>query len=473
MISAPGIGSGLDINSLVSQLVAAEGDAKTALLAVRRTDVEAEISAFGSLKSALASLQATTATLKSGATFEVRSASSTDETIFTASAETNAVPGTFDIVVSALAEAHKVASQGYVNSSATIGKGTLTISVGNIPFNIVITDQDSSVIGIRDAINDAANNTGVSATLINVDDGSGGTTTKLVLTSNKTGTANALRVTVSDDDGNDTDNSGLSALVFDPLPTGSGVTNMTELNAAVDASISIDGETVTSSTNSIVDAIQGVTINLLDKQPGVTEQLTVAADTGSVATKISDFVSAYNSFTSLASSLSVFDEQTGARGVLLGDSSLLSLNGQLRRELNSSVAGSGSNPLTNLVELGITTDKNGLLVLDDAKLDAALATDLDGVQRLFSSATGIATRLDPLLFDYVKSGGVFDARTSGLNNTLENIDSDLEVLDRRLTALEERLLAQFSALDQLLSELQSTSAFLDRQLNALSSSGNN
>ncbi len=461
MISFTGLGSGLDIDAIVSGLVSAEGDAKTFLLSNKRSDIQTEISAFGNLKNIVTSLQTSTNILADASTFLKTSATSQDTSYFTVSSTTSATAGTYEIEIRTLAESQKLMSPGYTDSATNVGTGTLTISVGSDAFNVTIDSSNQTLAGIRDAINNASDNTGVTATLITVDDGVGGTLTKLVLTSDNTGTANALTVTVNDDDLTDTDSAGLSALYYD---TGDATSpeQMTEINAAADAEFYIDGQKVLSSSNTVSSAIDGVTLNLLKAGTGVFNDLTVSHDTQSVKDAINVFVSNYNSFMSFTKNLTVYDADTGTAGILLGDATLRTLSNSVRANISQSVTGI-TGPYLNLVDLGITTSSTGTLVIDDTKLDAALADNESDVASFFSSTDGLATRLGSTLNEYTKSEGILDNKTSGLNETINDIDADLADLSLQLTALEERLYAQYSALDLIVSELNSTSEFLTQQ----------
>lgn len=465
MISVPGIGSGLDIGSLIAQLVAVEGNAKSFNLSKKRSSVTTEISAFGSLKSSLTNFKNSIAALKTGATFSSRKLTSSDTDIFTATGSGRLAISKYDIEVLEFAEAHKLITSGYADSDTEVGTGSLTISVGNAAFTVTIGSASNTLTGIRDAINDASDNTGVSASIANVDDGSGGTETKLILSANATGTDNSLSIVVNDDDGMDTDSTGLSAFYYD-TSDGTSPEQMVQLSAAVDAQITIDGQTVTSSTNEIKDAIQGITITLLKKDPGNIHTLAIALDTAAVKSAVTTFISSYNSLNTAINALTDLNVETRQRGALLGNRTVLTLTNQLRRELANSVDIPGSS-LSNLVELGITTAANGSLKLDSSTLDDLLKTDLDAVKELFTSTDGIATRFDAMLNDYVKAGGVIDAKTTGLDNTIKKIDRDFVKLNRRLESLEQRLTKQFTALDGLLSRLQQTSRFLDTQLSAI------
>ena len=472
MISVPGIGSGLDINAIVNGLVAAEGDAKTQILASKRADTEAEISAFGGLKSVLTTSFTPSLTfLKSASNFQSNTLTSSDKTIFTATAASGFVaPGAFDIEVRDLAEAHKLMTTGFTDEDTVVGTGTLTISVGAASFNVTIDSDNQTLSGIRDAINAAIDNTGVSATIVNVDDGGGGTEAKLILSSDNTGTANTITVTVDDDDLDDTDASGLSAFYYD-IGDATSPERLTQINAATDAEVYIDGQKVLSASNTVTDAIQGVTINVFKEDAGNTHSLTVARDTATIKSNIVTFVNSYNATISYTNSVTAFDVEAGTIGVLLGDSTIRGFSNQIRTQINDTVTGI-SGPYTTLVDLGITTNSDGTLVLDNSTLDTALATNMDDVAELFSSTNGVATKLDSIINEYTKSEGLLDNKTSGLNDTIQDINEDLEDLQLSLIALEERLLAQFSALDILMTQLNSTSEFLTQQFDQISNINN-
>jgi flagellar hook-associated protein 2 len=470
MISVPGIGSGLDINAIVAGLVAAEGDAKTLLLANKRSDTESEISVFGSLKSIASTFLSSATILKTASTFEANAVTSADTTVYTATTSGSVVAGVYGVEVRDFAEAQKLMTTGFTNQDTVVGTGTLTITVGASSFNVTIDSNNNTLSGIRSAINDATDNTGVSATIANVDDGAGGTVAKLILSSNNTGIASALTITVNDDDLNDTDATGLSAFYYN---TGDATSpeQLIQINAAVDAEIYIEGQKVLSSSNTVVDAIQGVTLTLLKEDAGKVYDLTIATDTASIKSNIELFVSNYNSVISFIKNITAFDADAGTVGILLGDATVRSLSNQVRTQINQTVTGiSGS--FNTLIDLGITSKSDGSLEIDDTKLSNALSTNLSDVADLFSSANGVATRLESTMAQYTQSDGIIDSKTSGLNETVNDINDDLENLQLTLTALEERLFARFSVLDILVTQLNTTSSFLTQQFDAISNINN-
>jgi flagellar hook-associated protein 2 len=328
-IGSPGIGSGLDIGGLVASLVAAERTPTATRLGVKEARIQAEISAFGSLKSALSSFQSSLSGLKDLATFQQTSASSGDSGVFKATSDETAVPGTFQIEVERLASFHKVISQGFADPTAAVGSGTLNIDVGGDAFSIAL-DGSESLEDIRDAINGASDNAGVGATIIAVDDGLGGTVSKLALTATESGSDGVISMTVNDgDDAIDNNDAGLSRLVFD-ANVGDTLT--------LDAQLRVDGELITSSTNKVTGAITGVTIDLVsatDPAEDITNALTISLNTGSVEKSINAFVKSYNSLIGVFNKLANFNAETGEGSILLGDSTLRRVRDQISREMIS------------------------------------------------------------------------------------------------------------------------------------------
>lgn len=458
-ISVTGVGSGIDINSLVEQLVAAERQPTQRRLDIREVGLQAELSGFGLVKSALSELQGRLSTLGEEALFQGRTATSSEPDVFTASAESGAASGTFSLEVEQLASAQKLRSTGFSSADSTVGGGSLTIVAGSEGFTVDV-GAGASLAAIRDAINQAPANTAVSAGIVNVDDGSGGTESRLVLTAREPGSANALTVTTADADGNDTDAAGLSQLVYDP--DGSGATNLVELDAAADAIVYLDGQQATRSSNQIDDLIDGVTVDLVKADPGTAHTLTVAEGTADAAAAVQAFVKAFNAFIDTFNGQTAYNPDTGEAGPLLGDSTVRILESRLRGSVTSPVAGVGN--ADSLAAIGILTDDSGRLTVDQAALNNALAGNPGSVSALFAGDDGIVARTEELISGYLQNNGLLDARIDGVNARIEGINADREALNDRVAALESRLLAQFTAMDQLVAELQSTGNFLTQQL---------
>lgn len=440
-ISVPGIGSGLDVNGIVASLMAVEA-LPLNQLNDQKTEFNAQLSAFGLLKSSLSLFQTAMENLGSIDKFQIFKASSSATSVLTGSATSAAAAGNYSIVVTQMAQAHKMSSglAGVADESTSIGAtGTLQIGVGADNFSVVIDGTNNTLAGIRDAINNASDNTGVTATILNVDDGLGGTESHLIMTSDDTGTTNGL--TVSDVSGNVASSLAMATV------TGQG---------ALDAQLTVDGYDVTSSSNTVTGVIQGVSLSLVAEGSST---LSIAYDTTSVKTNIQAFVNAYNALRAAIS--------TQKEGTLEGDSTVTSMQSLLRDTLNTSPTGL-TTTLSTLAEIGIKTERNGDLSLNMTELDAALASDYAGVAALMGNDDqGYAFRMEALATDMLEVGGLIDTRTKGIDARIESVDDRISRMEYRLDLLEESYLAEFSALDGLLTSLQSTSDFLTQQLATL------
>ncbi|MDX2426787.1 MAG: flagellar filament capping protein FliD [Cycloclasticus sp.] len=450
-ISSPGIGSGLDIGSLISQLVAAEGSASANRLNLREAEYQGDISAYGSLKGALSLFQTAVQNLQEVSDFQVRSATSSDADIFTAAADETADVSQYGIEVVQLAQAHKlITTDGYAATDA-VGAGVLTLTQGTESFDLTITATDT-LTEIRDAINSAEDNTGLAASIINVDDGVGGTEQKLIFTATSTGLENAISITVDDADLNDTDALGLSRLVN---------ANLAEPAVPLDGQIKVDNQLVSSNNNTFVGVIDGITISA--ESVGAGETLAITQDQASVTAKINVFIANYNGLVDTFNALGSYDATTETGGILIGDATLRGIQNSIRREISSSISGlTGS--FSTLAELGITTDDVGKLSIDDDRLNDALDSNFDEVGELFAASNGLANTLDTVIEGYIGSTGIIESRTEGLQTSIDTITEQREALNRRLESLGSRLLAQFSAMDALVSSLRNQSSFLTEQL---------
>jgi flagellar hook-associated protein 2 len=457
-LSSPGIGSGLDINGLVEKLVAAEKAPRQAQITRAQTSAVTTISALGSLKGALGGFQSALGPLSSLASFSSRSATSADPDVFTATATSAATAGSYDIEVLEIASAHQISTVAGFSGGAShlIGDGTLTIGVGSSSFSAVVPASSSSLAGIRDAINAApGNNNLVRATIVNGSDGA-----HLVLTSQVTGAANAISVAASGGNG------GLSALNYDAQNTA----GYAQPRPAADSRVSIAGLITTSANRTIVDAIDGVTLTLLEADVGETHTLTIANDTSAVANRISTFVQQFNSLASTMGGLRSYEPSTKVAGPLLGDAMLRGIEGDIRSRLTDRVGGLSGN-YQSLASIGITTNKNGTLALDDVKLKAALAADYDGVAAIFGSADGVATKLKAAVDGRLTAGAELDVRSKRLNEQSVTLQKQTAELETRMASVQQRYLKQFNSLDSLLSQLQNTSSFLTQQLANISKIG--
>ena len=436
-ITSLGVGSGLDLEALVQNLLAAESR-PIQLLESRKANIDLKISGFGQIQSALSEFQSSVTALSTSDAFRSVSASSTDDSVFTATAAQAAVTGSNTVQVTQLAQNNKFGTQSFTNESEVIGTGQLSFTVGSETFNVNITSENNTLAQIRDAINAQSENSSVQASIINVDEGS-----KLILTANESGIANQIVFTVTDDDANNTDDAGLSQLVF----------GIQELDQALDATLVVDGFNVTRSSNEISDVIQGVTLSLT----GVgTATVSVSGNLAAAKSTIDTLVSAYNS---LRSTLSVQRDST-----LSGENTLLNIESRVRSLFSESYNDSDSN-INYLFQIGLSFDRDGVLSFDEEKFDEQIATNISEIQNLFTSEeTGFISRLESIIESYIDSDGIISNRTEGLNSERTSIDDDIERLELRLENTEARLRARFGSLDSLLSQLNSTSSFLTQQL---------
>src|SRR5690348_2134971 len=333
LLSSAGIGSGLDVNAIITALVNAKQAGPAQQISSQTTQLQAQEAGLTGLGSALSSLQSTLSTLASSITFNTYTATLGNTALGTASTLPNAQPGNYNLVVNHLATAQQRASGAYASGSA-VGAGTLTVSVGSQSMNITVGATDS-ISTIATAINQSSSNPGVQATIVNGANGA-----QLLLTSTKTGVANGFSVSAGAGS-----SAGLSSLATTLNTAGS--------NEASDASLSIDGIAVTSASNSVSGALNGVTLNLVATGSST---LTVSQDTSAVTGAVSDFVNAYNSYISTVGTLSSYDPSSKQGGVLLGDTTLMSVQRQVNSVLSSSVPG---NSIGSLAALGITRNADG------------------------------------------------------------------------------------------------------------------
>lgn len=410
-ISSPGLGSGLDVNNIVQQLVEVEA---RPLLSLANTEAQhqAKLSAFGVVKSAFSDFQSRLTGLKNENNFGSVSASQDDPSVFTTTVTDDASEGSFTVDVKALAKAHKISSSHAFNDVAdAVGTGTLSFTFGrydsetnqfeNDPSQttrtVLIDESNQSLAGIRDAVNAA--DIGVSASILN--DGTGH---RLVFTSDNSGADSSMRILASEDGGSatNTDVSGLSQLAYDPTAAVDNGKNMVENAAAQDSHTVIDGFNIYGDTNTVSDVIEGVTLTL--KKPGDAEQtVQVSKENTNGTNNVSSFVDAFNDLSSTVSSLSSLNEANSEKGLLLGDATIRNIQSRLR-QLISSVASETNTNIRSLADIGISTNRDGSLGLDSAVLKGALENYPDQVARLFATGSSID---DPLI--EIESTGSFDA----------------------------------------------------------------
>ena len=381
-ITSTGIGSGLDVEGLVAQLVLAEIQPKEVRLARQETTYQTEISSYGFIKSALSDFQSAVKTVADASTYQSKSVSVSDYTKLNATASSGAANATYDLTVSALAAKQALATQSsFSSSTSTVGTGTLTVSTGTTVYNsgddtytsftpksgvsdvtITIDSSNNTLAGVRDAIN--ASSAGVTAAIVYT-----GSAYELTISSDKTGAENSVAITVDDDDGTDTNTSGLSALAFS-----SAATNLSQSQAGSDASLTINGLQITSDSNTVDDALDNVSITLKETF-SAPETITVAEDSSKISSAVSGFVDAYNEFIDVVNQQTSYDADSQTASTLTGDATIRTIQSQLRSALNQKTFNSNAD-LEYLAQIGVTTDATtGKFQLDSSVLTDAIDTD--------------------------------------------------------------------------------------------------
>lgn len=454
-ISSSGIGSGLDIKSLVSQLVAAEGKPVTDSLNTRQRMTDSTLSALGTLKGAVSAFQTAVAALTGVGSAVTRAATSSNTAVMTATAASTAVTGSYSMSVEKLAQAQVLASNtGFASGDAPVGDGSLTFQMGTDPsktFTVPIDSSNYTLAGIANAINTASDNKGVTASVVSTDDPNnpGSKLSHLVLSSNNPGLSNQMTIS----------STGTLQGVFDFDPAAPTASNMNQPTQASDSLVMINGMASTGSTNQLTDVIPGVTLSLVTASPGTAVNVGVAVDQTATAKTISSFVDAYNKLSSVMQSQGGYDSATKSAGALQGDSLLRSIKTQLRSDMGNPVS-TASSPYNTLGSIGISIDRTGVMSLDQTQLTKALTANPNAVNDVLSSSDGVASRLNNRLRGFTQFGGPFETRTTSLNKTTHDISNSREALQRRLDQLSASLTKQFNAMDSNVATLNSTGTFL-------------
>lgn len=471
-------GSGLDIDSIVTKMVAAEKAPKLDQLNATQTKATAQLTAIGSLKSAISEFQTALTTLNSPTSFQARAVTLSKSDYLTATASTSASVGSYQVAVTQLAGSSKVAlasvpatstttgSDGKTSTTSptTFGQGTLSIKVGNTSLaDIKVDATNNTLSGIRDAINKAGQSQGISASVVNDDSGS-----RLVLSSTKTGDGNDISVAVSGDDGSG--KQSLTKLAYTPSDKDStDPAAAHSLTKAKSAQMTIDGLKVTSASNTVSNAVDGLSFTLKATTPADSPMTVgVSQDESGVKGNIQKFVDSYNKLMGViktqTSVTKVGDNSSPIAAALVGDATARGLTTTIRSEL-STMQGTGA--VKALADLGITTQKDGTLAIDDTKLSKMVSSNFSDLPGFFTGDQGLAARLKGKLDPYTMANGILEQRSTSLSSTLKSVDAQTATLNTRMTALSDRLYKQYNAMDQLYSSLSTTASSLSQQLAAM------
>jgi flagellar hook-associated protein 2 len=477
-ITSLGIGSGLDLNTMLTQLVALESKPLTQLKS-DASALQTKVSSYGQISSLFSAVQTAANKLSGTSLWNQSTAVSSDTSVAQVVSATNAAPGSYAVSVEQLASNQTVVSgTTFASTDDLVGEGTLTLDIGSwdrpplsfVPqvgrgsVNITATASDT-LSTLRDKIN--ATGAGVTASIVTDSSGS-----RLALRSTATGEENGFRLTAADNDGNNTDGAGLSRFAFDPQ---NGTTLMDQKVAAVNAKATVNGIAVTSASNDLSTVIEGVTLRLGKVSTSGTT-LNVTADTESVKTAVQDFAKAYNSLASYLSSQTKYDPASKVAGNLQGDSAATGLINQMRSLLGASSGASST--FKRLSDIGLSAQRDGTLSVDSSKLTTATG-NLTELRKAFANNgngnaadEGFARRYATLASQVLGTDGSLTTRTEGLQSRIaKNSDNQARMQDR-IDRFQARLTAQYSAMDASQSKLNALSTYVTQQMNALTAMAN-
>jgi flagellar hook-associated protein 2 len=438
-ISSPGIGSGLDVNSIVSQLVELERR-PIAQLEAKKTKLNTQLSSIGLVQSYMANVQSAAGVIGKAEFWTKSVASSSDSTAVGATALASAVPASYSIEVLSLASAQSLSSAaGAITDASNMGAGTLTITRGATAVPITIADG-TSLAAVRDQINAAK--AGITAAIIQ--DGSG---PRLVFTASETGLANAVSIEVTDATGQ------LATLTY---PGG-----MTQDRPAADASLKINGLPISSAKNILSGTVDGLNLTLA-KVTTSPVLVSVGNDTPAMKKGITDFVSAFNEISKYLSTQTKYDDATKVAGPLQGDRSAVGLLNRLRSTLQQ--ASTASTVYQRLGDLGLALQRDGTIKIDDSKLQAALADPAELSKAFTTLESGFGPRFKVLGDSVLGTEGLLTTRTNGLRDSISRNDKDQKRLEDRVARVQERLTRQYSALDKSLNQLNGLGSFVQQQV---------
>jgi flagellar hook-associated protein 2 len=445
MITTLGAGSGVDVKSLAQSLVDAEKQPRKALIDGKITKSEAKISGYAAVNFVLSELKKKFSALDDLSDFSAMVVTNNQSNAFAVSTDSTAVSGTHSIEVLSLAKAQRRTSVGFATSATSLNNGAafnLSLTVGNnASQSIAIAATKATPAGVVSAINSA--NAGVTAQLVNT--GHATEPFQIVITG-KTGIANAFTLT-SD------------------IAAGTGLSFSTSLESAADASIKVNGVSMTRATNTVSDSIPGITLNLKAVTSG-SASLDLNRDTAVVKTKLQDLVSAYNDVESVLKDAYDKDSKVEGYGASLVSDSLVQ---KVRSEIRGIFTGTSSTPGTNITalrDLGITITREGKMALDATKVDTALASQFDDMVKMLSQNRTVPTTLrtlpSGLAGDAVKTldaminfNGTISTQSRNTTEQIAKYKVDLKKLDERMTQLLERYSKQFSTMDSLVGQSNS------------------
>ena len=462
-ISSIGIGSGLDVNSIITQLVAIERVPLTKLKS-EATSLQTKLTTYGKVQSDLSALRDASSALTRSDTWGQTTGTSSDPSAVTVTTSASTKTGNHTLEVQRLAASQSNATVTFASADTVVGSGSLSIELGTwgagqttftpkpgvTAVNLTINPPGATLAGLRDQINAAG--AGVTASVLT--DASGA---RLVLRSTATGAANGFRIGAT---------GGLTALAFDPSV---GIRTMPQSVAAADAAATLNGLPISSASNTLSNVLDGMTLTL-NKVTIAPVQITVAQDNPSMRKAMDTFVTAYNDLNKLLADQTKYDAASKVAGGLQGDSAAVSIRSQMRAMVGAT---SGASTLfTRLSDIGFDVKLDGSITLNDTKINNALA-NLAETKKLFSNTdllvpgnNGIATQMRALADRLISSDGTVSTRTEGLRKRIGLNQTRQDQLSDRIAMVEKRLRAQYTALDKTMGRLNGLSSYVTQQFSS-------
>jgi flagellar hook-associated protein 2 len=476
-ITSLGIGSGIDLNTMLTQLVAVERKPLEQMQA-EASKLQTKVSSFGQIQSFVSRVQDAANKLKGTAGLWTQSvAKSANESVVTAVGGSSAASGSYSVSVTSLAAAQTVASAApFADASALVGAGTLTLEIGawsagqgaftpkagSAAVQLAVTAADT-VQTLRDKINSLG--AGVTASIVNDANG-----TRLALRSTSTGAANGFRITAADADGNNADAAGLSRVAFDP-PGGSTGTLLSQ--PAANAVANINGIAVDSATNEMTGVVEGLTLRLRGTSATPVD-VDVAPDREAITEAVKGLATAYSELAKYIGEQTKYDATSKVGGPLQGDSAVGTVLSRLRGVINGSSGASAT--FSRLSDMGLELQRDGTLSVDAGKLDKSLG-NLDAMKKAFTNSDalepaneGFARRFATLATDLLAVDGSLTTRTEGLRKLITQNSEKQSRLEDRVGRYQSRLVQQFTAMDSNLARLNALNSYVTQQLAGLANS---
>ncbi len=472
-ISSPGLGSGLNIQSIVSQLVAVESQ-PVKLLQNKGAVLQTKLSVFGQIKSELSSMQDAAQSLVDASTWDSKTFTSNNTGAVTGTATSSALASSFSVEVNSLASGQSLKTAGVPVGTQVTSTGTLTLQTGTWATDGTFTAGSGAAVSIdvtngddlatvAASINAKKDTTGVTATVV-----SSNGTQQLLIRGSNTGAAAGFQITAS---------TGLEQFGYaagSVLTPANGSTPafyatvgaMTRTQVAADASITVDGIAVTSATNTVADAIPGVTLNLLAKTTSAA-QISVDVDKAAIKAKIQSFQDAYNKLNTDLKAQTKYDSATKTGAPLLGDGTTTGLQSMLRSLVASS--GPATSTIKRLSDLGLQIQADGSLSTNTTKLDAAMQ-DPNNVKAFFATnsgtaaTNGIAKRIYDFAFGANGVGGSVSAHSAAFQKSIDQNNASIDRFNSHIADYQKQLLAQYTRLDSSMAQLNSLSTFVSQQI---------